>query len=74
MPITDPHRPHATNLAGHPVLYPCSHCGQDFGGKELRRRHRHRRADRCLTPDEMMAKGLWMDRYGRWRQHRDQRI
>jgi hypothetical protein len=52
------------------ALNPCSHCGADFGGRELHRRHRAGRPPnkRCLTPPEMEAKGWWRDDFGRWRQ------
>ena len=66
-----------TNVAGHPFLHPCQHCLRDFGGRVLHQRHRIRRSERyhsiterCLTEEEMWARGWYMDRYGRWRDSR----
>jgi len=73
MGIVDPPRLHALNHAGLPYAYLCAHCREDFNGRELWKRHRVGRApnQRCLTTDEMMlVRGWWMDRHGRWRQHK----
>jgi hypothetical protein len=67
-----------TNVAGMPYLHPCPFCKQDFGGKVLHHRHRrgrrseryHSRRTECLTPEQMMERGWYMDRYGRWRDAR----
>lgn len=66
-----------TNLAGRPYLRPCRHCGHDFAGKVLWRRHRLERSERypyrqerCLTEEQMMDKGWYMDQFGRWRDSR----
>jgi hypothetical protein len=60
-----------------PFLNPCHFCLQDFGGRVLLNRHRthpgnrfYRTKPRCMTAEEMMARGWFMDRYGRWRDAR----
>jgi hypothetical protein len=66
------------NCAGVAYLHPCPFCFEDFGGSVLFQRHRkgkrseryHSRRTRCLTPDEMMERGWYLDRYGRWRDSR----
>ena len=53
----------------------CSGCGQIFGGESGFEKHRageFRKLDvtpsqrRCLTPQEMLARGLHQDERGRW--------
>jgi len=64
-----------------PYLHPCPHCLQDFGGKVMWERHRrfkrseryHSRHTECLTPEQMMERGWYLDRYGRWRDSRGRR-
>jgi hypothetical protein len=58
----------AMNVAGEPVLFICE-CGADFGGSYLFQRHRVGRASkkRCLSAEEMIAKGWHQDEKGRWR-------
>lgn len=75
MPISNPPRPQALNLVGHPVLYPCVHCGMDFAGSVLHRRHRAGRKPnkRCRSVEEMWDLGWWMDARGRWRQRNKHR-
>lgn len=70
MPIRNPPRPQKTNAAGHPYLYPCEHCGRDFGGTEMLRRHRKGRSPNkvCRSVEEMKQLGWWEDPFGRWRQ------
>jgi hypothetical protein len=60
----------AMNVAGEPVLFICE-CGADFGGSRLFQRHRVGRGSkrRCLTFEEMLAKGWHEDEKGRWRQN-----
>lgn len=73
MPIRNPPRRHADNIVGFPYLYPCEHCRADFGGSELLDRHRNQKTKHCMTDDEMMGAGYWMDRFGRWRQRHGHR-
>lgn len=57
------------NRAEQPFIYGCDDCGEDFGGRDLQRRHVTGRAPskRCLAPDEMQGKGWHRDKKGRWR-------
>jgi len=64
-----------------PFLHPCPYCKQDFGGKVMWDRHRrfkrsaryHSRHTECLTPEQMMERGWYLDRFGRWRDSRGRR-
>jgi hypothetical protein len=66
------------NIAGRPFLNPCPHCLQDFGGRVMLYRHRkgkrseryHSRRTRCLSAEEMMERGWYLDKFGRWRDSR----
>jgi hypothetical protein len=59
-------------------LHPCPFCLQDFGSKQLHHRHRygrrsaryHSRRTTCRTPEEMMERGWYLDKFGRWRDSR----
>lgn len=47
----------------------CSGCGEDFNGVSLFDQHRvgkHGVDRRCLTTDEMLARGWRRNRSGRW--------
>jgi hypothetical protein len=61
------------NEAGHPNIQACGDCGADFRGTDLLHRHRVGRGSkrRCMTADEMRAKGWRRDEKGRWRRPRD---
>ena len=63
----------ALNAHGHPFIHACGDCGEDFGGKTLLKNHRTGRGNgkRCLTPDEMSAKGWRKDDKSRWRDLRN---
>lgn len=52
------------NTAGHPNLYGCDECGEDFGGKTILRRHRLK--GRCRTGEQMSQLGWSKNRRGRW--------
>jgi hypothetical protein len=56
------------NEAGHPNIHACGDCGADFGGKRAHQMHRVGRGSkkRCLTAEEMLAKGLQLNSRGRW--------
>lgn len=60
------------NRSGHPFIYGCG-CGEDFGGRTLLKRHRvgGTKSKRCLSVEEMAARGWLMDQKGRWRQRID---
>jgi hypothetical protein len=60
------------------VLNGCTSCGYDFSGVTTFDTHRvgrhehlasaeHPDGRRCLTEDEMKAKGMRQDKFGRWR-------
>jgi hypothetical protein len=57
------------NTSGHPFIHGCGDCGEDFGGRTLQQRHRvgSKLHKRCMTPEEMQAKGWHCDAKGRWR-------
>jgi hypothetical protein len=67
---TTPAKARTLNSSGHPNLYACDDCGQDFGGEGLRKRHRVGRgaARRCMSPHEMVGRNWFADERGRWRQ------
>lgn len=47
---------------------PCTFgCGRLFGGDETLKRHRDRRAERCRSDRELLAKGMYTDATGVWR-------
>lgn len=57
----------------------CTSCGQDFGGERAFDLHRvgdhdhlfspdHPEGRRCLTEQEMIERGMYRGRYGRWSQ------
>jgi hypothetical protein len=52
------------NSAGHPSLYGCDQCGEDFGGKTILRRHRTK--GQCRTVEQMRERGWNKNRRGRW--------
>lgn len=54
----------SVNSAGHPNLYACDECGEDFGGKTIIRRHRTK--GRCRTVSQMAERGWTKNRRGRW--------
>jgi hypothetical protein len=57
------------NASGFPFIHGCGDCRCDFGGKTLLRRHRigGKMNKRCLSSEEMKAKGWHRDTRGRWR-------
>ena len=61
------------------ILNYCSACDQDFGGERAFDLHRvgdhaydytvqHPDGRRCLTPDEMLGRGMYLNSSGRWSQ------
>ena len=63
-----------------PFLRPCHFCLQDFGSRQLLHRHRthpgtryYNTKPRCADAEEMMGRGWYLDRFGRWRDSRGRR-
>ena len=65
-------KPREFNKAGKVPRLVCPACQEDFGGRTTFRRHRvggRGKPKRCLTPDEMRARGMRLSERGRWSQN-----
>src|SRR5262249_36530373 len=61
-------KPRELNTAGKPYAHRCGDCGVDFGGQTIFKSHRvgGKLNKRCLTPEDMTARGWRLTERGRW--------